>query len=171
MLKGLTTLDKKTGKGKTGPAWTVGAQMVEAEVDLSDYTYRLISACTVIDVGKVINPDAMRSMIMGGMAMGMSLASREAYAYDKNGIMCTPNLRTYKLLHIGQEPEYRVEFVETPLADSPCGVRCYSEHGIIGIPAALGNALSAAFGKDINRLPLKPELLWSICTGGNDDTN
>ncbi len=171
MLKDLTTLDKNTGKGKTGPAWTVGAQMVEVEVDLTDYTYRLLSACTVIDVGKVINPDAMRSMIMGGMAMGMSMASREAYAYDKNGILCTPNLRTYKLMHIGQEPQYRAEFVETPLDDSPYGVRCYSEHGIIGIPAALGNALSAAFGKNINRLPLKPELLWSICTGGNDDTD
>jgi CO/xanthine dehydrogenase Mo-binding subunit len=125
----------------------------------------------VIDVGKVINPDAMRSMIMGGMAMGISMASREAYTYDEHGILCTPNLRTYKLLHIGQEPQYRVEFVETPLEDSPYGVRCYSEHGIIGIPAALGNALSTALGRDINQLPLKPELLWSICTGGNDDTD
>jgi hypothetical protein len=33
------TLDPRTGKGKTGPAWTLGAQMVEVEVDVSEYTY------------------------------------------------------------------------------------------------------------------------------------
>ncbi|MEL7603514.1 MAG: molybdopterin cofactor-binding domain-containing protein, partial [Bacillota bacterium] len=171
MLKGLTTLDPRTGKGKTGPAWTLGAQMVEIEVDVSEYTYRILSANTVIDIGKVINPDAMRSMVMGGMAMGVSMASREAYHYDENGALSTPNLRTYKLLHIGQEPLYRVDFVETPQEDSPYGVRSFSEHGIIGIPAALGNALSAALHHEVNRLPLTPEMLWTACTGGADDTD
>lgn len=171
MLKGLTTLDPRTGKGKTGPAWTLGAQMVEVEVDVSEYTYRILSANTVIDIGKVINPDAMRSMVMGGMAMGVSMASREAYHYDETGALSTPNLRTYKLLHIGQEPLYRVDFVETPQEDSPYGVRSFSEHGIIGIPAALGNALSAALHHEINRLPLTPEMLWTACTGGVDDTD
>lgn len=171
MLKGLTTLDPRTGKGKTGPAWTLGAQMVEVEVDLSEYTYRFISANTVIDVGKVINPDAMRCMVRGGMAMGISMASREDYYYDENGTLSTPNLRTYKLLHIGQEPLYNVDFVETPQEGSPYGVRSFSEHGIIGIPAALGNALSAALHREINVLPLTPETLWKACTGGTDDTD
>ena len=171
MLKGLTTLDPRTGRGKTGPSWTLGAQMVEVEVDISEYTYRLLCANTVIDIGKVINPDAMRCMVRGGMAMGVSMSSREAYHYDENGALSTPNLRTYKLLHIGQEPIYNVNFVETPQEDSPYGVRSFSEHGIIGIPAALGNALSAALHHEINRLPLIPELLWKVCTGGADDTD
>jgi CO/xanthine dehydrogenase Mo-binding subunit len=41
-------------------------------------------------------------------------------------------------MHIGQEPDYRVGFVETPESQSPYGVRSYAEHGVIGIPAALG---------------------------------
>ncbi len=171
MLKGLTTLDPRTGKGKTGPAWTLGAQMVEIEVDVSEYTYRILSANTVIDIGKVINPDAMRCMVRGGMAMGISMSSREVYHYDENGALNTPNLRTYKLLHIGQEPLYNVDFIETPQEDSPYGVRSFSEHGIIGIPAALGNALSAALHHEINELPLTPETLWKACTGGKDDTD
>lgn len=160
MLKGLTQLDPQTGRGKTGPEWTLGAQVVEVEADIKTYTYRILNASTVIDVGKVINPESMRAMIAGGMAMGVSLSSREGYTYNENGIPRLPNLRTYKLLHIGQEPDYRVGFVETPEAPSPYGVRSFAEHGVIGIPAALGNALSAAFGKRLSTLPLTPETIW-----------
>jgi len=159
-LKGLTMLDTKTGEGKTGPEWTLGAQVVEIEADLETYSYRIINASTVIDIGKVINPESMRAMIAGGMAMGIGIGSREKFGYDDNGIPKLPNLRTYKLIHIGQEPDYRVDFVETPDSISPYGVRSFSEHGIIGIPAALGNALSAAFGKHLVTLPITPELIW-----------
>ena len=160
MLKGLSMLDPQTGQGKTGPAWTLGAQVVEVEANRKTCSYRIISASTVMDIGRAINPELMRAMIAGGMSMGISLASRESFVYDEQGIPQAPTLRTYKLLHIGQEPDYRVGFVETPLQDSPYGVRSYSEHGIIGIPAALGNALSKAFGKELVSLPLTPEKIW-----------
>ncbi len=162
MLKGLSMLDPLTGKGQTGPAWTLGAQVAEVEADPKTYTYRLISASTVMDVGQVVNPAGMRAMVAGGMGMGVSLATREAFTYDQKGVPKAPSLRTYKLMHIGQEPDYRVRFVETPEDGSPYGVRSYSEHGIIGIPAALGNALSAAFGKEFCSLPLTPERLWRM---------
>lgn len=167
MLKGLTALDPQTGKGKTGPAWTLGAQVVEVEADLKTCTYRIISASTVMDVGRVINPESMRSMVAGGMSMGISMASREAFSYNAEGIPQAPNLRTYKLLHIGQEPDFRVSFVETPESESPYGVRSYSEHGIIGMAAALGNALSAAFGAEFTSLPLTPEKLWRVLSEEN----
>ncbi|MPM94567.1 putative xanthine dehydrogenase molybdenum-binding subunit XdhA [bioreactor metagenome] len=115
-----------------------------------------------MDIGNVINPEAMRAMIAGGMAMGLSMASREAFSFDSKGIPQKPNLRTYKLLHIGQEPDYRVGFIETPENGSPYGVRSYSEHGIIGMAAALGNALSAAFGTELVSLPLTPERIWRM---------
>ncbi|HWQ57570.1 MAG TPA: molybdopterin cofactor-binding domain-containing protein, partial [Clostridia bacterium] len=167
MLKGLSFLNPATGKGKTGPQWTLGAQVVEVEANLKTYTYRVLTACTVIDVGKVVNPAATRAMVAGGMAMGVSLATREAFAYDENGVPRAPNLRTYKLLHIGQEPDYRVDFVETPEPDAPYGTRPYTEHGVIGIPAALANALGAAFGCAFDTLPLKPETLWRTSGGGD----
>lgn len=160
MFKGLTELNPQTGQGKPGPSWTPGAQVVEIEADLTTFTYRLLTASTVMDVGRAINPEGMRAVIAGGMAMGLSLASREAVRYDALGVPEAPNLRSYKLLHLGQEPDYRVGFVETPESDTPYGVRSYSEHGIIGMPAALANALSAAFGRDLTTLPLTPEALW-----------
>lgn len=160
ILKGLSMLDPQTGKGKTGPQWTLGAQVVEVEADIKTYSYRIINAYTVIDIGKVINPESMRAIIAGGMAIGISLSSREAYTYDEKGIPKLPNLRTYKLLHIGQEPVYHVGFVETPDEQSPYGVRSFAEHGVIGMAAALGNALSTAFGKQLVTLPLTPETIW-----------
>lgn len=166
MLKGLTLLDEVSGKGRTGPSWSVGAQAVEVELDTKEYTYRILSATTVMDIGRVIDPGAMRSIIAGGMAMGVSMATREAYHYDADGVLTTPTLRTYKLLHIGQEPEYRVGFVETPEEHSPYGVRKFSEHGILGIPAAFANALSSALNQPIDTLPLTPERLWRTAEGG-----
>ncbi|GAA4653476.1 hypothetical protein GCM10023142_06140 [Anaerocolumna aminovalerica] len=160
ILKQLSLLDPNTGKGKSGPSWTVGAQAVEIEFNIKDYTYRIVNATTVMDVGKIVNPDGMKGIIYGGMAMGLSMASREVYDYNQEGRLKTPNLRTYKLLHIGQEPLYHVEFIETPQLDSPYGSRSISEHGIIGIPAALSNALSLATNININELPLTPEYLW-----------
>lgn len=164
IFKGLSQLDPLTGRGKPGPAWTVGAQCVEVELDRRDYTYKIIRAATVVDAGCVTNPKAMEESVRGGMAMGLSMASRECFSYDGQGLVTTPSLRTYKLLHIGQEPEYRVAFVETPQPDSPYGTRSISEHGIIGMPAALANALSDAAGINIRSLPLTPERLWRDAT-------
>lgn len=166
MLKGLSSMDTRTGEGNTGPSWTVGVQVVEVELDRFDYTYRILRASTVMDIGARFNHAAVASMIRGGMAMGLSLASREAYVYDGGGVAQTPNLRTYKLLHIGQEPEYRVGFVATPQEDAPFGLRSFSEHGIVGIPGALCNALSTAMGREITTLPVTPEALWKAA-GGN----
>ena len=57
------------------------------------------------------------------------------------------------------------ELIETPQEDSPYGNRAFSEHGIIGMPAALGNALSRATGCEVNTLPVTEERLWQL-TGG-----
>ncbi|WP_101911656.1 xanthine dehydrogenase family protein molybdopterin-binding subunit [Marasmitruncus massiliensis] len=162
----LTPLSPETGKGKTGPDWTVGAQAVEVELDTTEFTYRIIKAATVMDVGKLINPRAAEGIICGGMSMGLSLASREYFPYNGRGVMQATSLRNYKLLHIGQEPDYLVGFVETPQEDSPYGARVFSEHGIIGIPAALANALSTASNSSLNRLPITPETIWKSYMGG-----
>lgn len=166
IMSHLTTLDHETGRGKSGPAWAVGAQAVEVELDTKDFSYRLIRAATVIDAGTVLNPKTARGLIMGGMSMGLGLGSREAFSYDGSGRVETTSLRTYKVLHIGEEPQYLVDFIETPQLDAPYGARGIAEHGIIGMPAALANALSAAAQTELNQLPVTPESIWNAKTGG-----
>lgn len=169
VMRHLSKLDPETGQGKTGPAWTVGAQAVEVEFDTKECTYRLIKAATVVDAGKVINPRSARGVITGGMAMGLGKASREEFRYGTDGAVQNTSLRTYKVMHYGQQPQYLVDFVETPQVDAPYGARGFGEHGMIGMGGALANALSSAAQVDLNQLPVTPELIWKTKTGGTHD--
>ncbi|UTR09794.1 xanthine dehydrogenase family protein molybdopterin-binding subunit [Evansella sp. LMS18] len=162
ILRNLTHIDKETGKGKPGPEWAVGAQGVEIEFDCRDYTYRIITAISVLDAGRVLNWKAARGQVTGAMSMGLAFAGREAFIFDKEGRILNPQLRTYRPLHFSERPEYIVDFVETPHVDAPFGARGLGEQGLISLPAALGNALSAAVGLQITSLPLTPETIWRM---------
>lgn len=170
IMRHLTTLDSEAGKGKPGASWTVGAQAVEIEYDPKQFTYRLINATTVIDVGKVINPNTAKGLIMGGMSMGLGLATREEFLYDQNGVLTDTSLRTYKVMRYMENPKYSVDFLETPQVDAPFGARGLAEHGIIAIHAAFANAISRAAEAEFDRLPIIPELIWKTKTGGKYDT-
>jgi len=160
MVRHLTPLDPHTGEGMAGPSWTVGAQAVEIELDRRRWTYRLVRAVTVMDAGRIVNPAIARGMVMGGMCQGLGYATRECLLYDEEGLVRNGDLRRYKVMRPGEQPEYAVEFVETPQVDGPYGARPAGEHAIIGIPAAVANALSAASGLELDDLPVTPEAIW-----------
>jgi CO/xanthine dehydrogenase Mo-binding subunit len=160
ILRHLTHMNPETGAGKPGPEWTVAAYGVEVEFDRRDFTYRLVKAATVVDIGKVMNEKAALGQVMGAMSMGLAFAGRETFYFDDLGRVLNPQLRTYRPLHYGENPEYLVGFVETPQIDGPYGARGVGEHGLMGMPGALGNALSTASGVSLHHLPLIPELIW-----------
>ena len=95
--------------------------------------------------------------------MGLSLGSREAFIYGRDGGILNSSLRTYKVMRFGEHPDYLVEFIETPhkwALWSPG----FGEHGILGMPAALANALSRATGLELDQVPINPELIWKMKT-------
>ncbi len=165
IMNQLTFLDKETGLGKAGPYWTVGAQAVEIEFDTQQHTYRILKAATVVDAGKVLNPKTVKGVLMGGMCMGLGLGTSESFIYDTEGIVQNTSFRTYKMMRYGENPDYLIDFVETPQIDAPYGSRGLAEHGIIGIPAALANAISVAAHVDIINLPITPEQIWRLKAG------
>jgi CO/xanthine dehydrogenase Mo-binding subunit len=167
MIRHLNLLDQKTGQGRPGPAWTVGVQAVEVEYNMLTHQYRILKAATVLDAGRVINPRIAVGQVMGGMNMGLGVASREAIHYDAEGQFLSNQLRSYRVMRMGEQPEqYLVEFVETPQIDSPFGARPLGEHGVLAIGAALANALSRAAGVPLNTLPVTPESIWRAKRGG-----
>lgn len=166
MLRHLTHLDHETGIGKPGPEWTVGAQGVEVEFNMRDYTYKIIKAYSVIDIGKVLNQKAALGQVMGAMSMGLSFAGRETFVFDNEARILNTRLRTYVPIRYGEHPQYIVHFIETPHIDGPYGARGVGEHGLIGMPAALANSLSVAAEVDLNQLPLTPELIWRTKENG-----
>lgn len=166
----VTKMDPETGRGKPGTEWTLGAQIVEIEIDLENYYYTIKKVASVIDVGKVINYMAAKGQVMGGMSMGLSFASREGFLFDNKGEIRDTNLRSYPIFRYGENPEYIVDFVETPELDGPYGARGVGEHGLIGMPAALADAISRAVGVQINTLPLVAETIWRAVKEEYDDS-
>lgn len=169
IVRHLTPLDPETGYGKPGPQWTVGAQAVEVEYDPLEYTYKIVKAATVLDAGKVINPNAAIGQMRGGMYLGLSWASRETFMFNEEGIVLNSQFRTYDMLRASEAPEYLVDFIETPLVDGPYGARGIGEYGVIGMAGALANGLSSASETYLNQLPLTPELIWKSKREGEDD--
>ena len=165
ILRHLTHLDPETGAGKPGPEWTVAAYGVEVEFDRRDYTYQLVKAATVVDIGTVLNRKAALGQVMGAMSMGLAFAGRETFYFDELGRVMNPQLRTYRPLRYGENPEYLVDFVYTPDLQAAYGARGVGEHGLLGMPGALGNALSVASGVSLHHLPLTPELIWKTKEG------
>lgn len=161
-----TPLNQETGQGAPSSEWTVGAQGVVVSLDLQTYQYKVLEVYTAIDAGTIINPALAEGQVKGGMSMGVSFGSREEFVRNKQGITLNPDLRTYQVLRYGDIDSYNVSFVETPQVDGPFGARGIGEHGTIGIPAALSNALSLGLGVPLNHLPLFPETLWQAKEGG-----
>ncbi|MDP4110155.1 MAG: molybdopterin-dependent oxidoreductase, partial [Bacillota bacterium] len=173
VMKHLTALDEETGKGKPGPYWTVGAQAVEVESENIEHTFRLIKAATVLDAGRIIDVNCAAGQVTGAMNTGLSLATREANYYTPGGEPADTSLRTYKIMHFAENPEYIVDFIETPNPGGPFGARGLGEHGVLGMPPALLNALSRAAGVELDSLPVTFESLWNAVktkAGGKNDT-
>ncbi len=160
IMEHLTSLDPETGRGRSGPYWTVGAQAVEIEYNKRTCEFRLLKAVTAVDAGKVVHYAISRGQITGGMHMGLSTATREHFTYDDSAKLLDTSFRTYKLLHFAQNPAYEVAFLETPNLDGPYGLRGIGEHGVLGMAPALANALTLAMGKEMDDLPLQFEKLW-----------
>lgn len=166
----LSGLDEDTGEGNPALEWTLAAEGIEVELDLNDYSYRVLKAACCMDVGKIINPKLARGQIVGAMAMGISFASNEAFLFNSRGQLLNDDLRSFKIMRYGENPEYFVDYVETPQVDGPYGARGIGEQGIIGIPGAMGNALSRALSVQLKTLPMTPEYLWRAKKEGNHDS-
>ncbi|OHD21200.1 MAG: aldehyde oxidase [Spirochaetes bacterium GWB1_59_5] len=157
----LSNMDPASGEGRPGLEWTLGAEGVEVEFDPDDGNLRVLRSACAMDVGRVIHPALARGQVVGAMGMGMGYATREAFTFDSQEGVQNGSLRDYKVLRYGEEPEYFVDFVETPQGDGPFGARGLGEQGIIGMPGALAQAASLAAGIQLCELPLTPEYLWN----------
>ncbi len=158
----LTGLDPETGAGRPALEWTLGAEAVEVEMDLSDGSYRVLKAVCAMDVGRVINPQLARGNVVGAMGMALGYSTTEGFIFDKKGRPLNYRFRDFKTPRFGEHPEYDVSFLETPQGDGPCGARGLGEQGVLGIPGALANAISRAIGRPVDFLPITPEKVWKL---------
>lgn len=123
------------------------AQVAEVRVN-ADKTFKVERVVCAVDCGVAVNPDVVRAQMEGGIGMGLSAALGEAITLQK-GVVEQTNYHNYPLLRIDAMPRVEVHIV--PSAEMPSGV---GEPGVPPIAGAVANALFAATGIAITKLPL-----------------
>lgn len=138
-----------------------GAQFVEVKVDEDLGIIKVTRVVEATAVGKIMNPKTSHSQEMGGVVWGIGMALQEETAIDhRYGRMMTTDLASY---HVPVNAD--VHSVETAFVEeedkivNPLGVKGMGELCLVGIPAAIANAIFHATGKRIRDLPITPDKL------------
>lgn len=123
---------------------------VEAEVKGGEIL--LHRAIVAVDCGMVINPDIVRAQVEGGLIFGLGAAMYNRIDFSA-GAVEQSNFHDYRALRIGEAPRIEVHLVAS--TEAPGGM---GESGTAAAAPALGNAIFAATGKRIRRLPFADAL-------------
>ncbi len=140
-------------------AWAFGAHFVEARVNVHTGEIRVARHLGAFAAGRILNPMAARSQLLGGMAWGLSSALLEATELDRaSGAYVNVDLAEYLVPTsadiVAQEA---ITIEDDDPAVNPEGVKGLGEIGIIGANAAVANAVFNATGRRIRDLPIRLE--------------
>lgn len=108
---------------------------------------RLQDVHCVVDCGTVVNPAIARTQVEGGVAFGLGAATRHQITFA-DGAVTQRSIVDYPLLRIDEMPAVDIHFI--PSRDPPSGL---GEAATPGIAPALCNAVFAATGRRLRRLP------------------
>lgn len=135
---------------------THAAVFVEVMVDEDLGTVKVTRAVTAVAAGRILNPKTARSQILGGMVWGISKALEEESVLDHTfGRFMNHSLAEYHVAVNADIQDLNVIFVdEYDDIVNPLGVKGLGEIGIVGMPAAVANAIFHATGKRVRELPI-----------------
>ncbi|MEN6369702.1 MAG: molybdopterin cofactor-binding domain-containing protein, partial [Thermotogota bacterium] len=149
-------IDPETGQGDIWPDFTFGAQAVEIAVDTETGEIELLKCVACHDVGRAINPAAVRGQIAGGSHQGLGYALMEEYVVDR-GVTKTPSFAEYLIPTSCDFPDTEVIALESGTGIGPFGAKGIGEPSLTPAAPAVANALADALGVRIFELPLTPD--------------
>ena len=121
----------------------------------------MVEIATAQDVGKAINPQAVEGQIQGGIAQGLGLAVMEEIQVA-DGVVRNPSFTDYLIPTILDMPPVRLDVLELADPHAPYGLRGVGEPPTISSTPAVVAAIRAATGRDLARVPVRPEHITGI---------
>jgi len=149
-------IDPETGQGDIWPDFTFGAQAVELAVDPETGEIDLLKSAACHDVGRAINPVAVRGQVVGGSHQGLGYALMEEYAVA-HGVARTPTLAEYLIPTSCDYPDTAAIVLESGTGIGPFGAKGIGEPALTPAAPAVANAVADALGVRIHDLPITPE--------------
>jgi isoquinoline 1-oxidoreductase beta subunit len=128
------------------------ATVVEAEIDEQGEVHLRRVTCAV-DTGIAVNPDTVMAQLEGGLIFGLTAALYGEITVDKGRVQQS-NFNDYRMLRIDQAPKIDVHVIKS--GEAPGGI---GETGVTAGPPALRNAILAATGVALRRLPIERSLI------------
>ncbi|ANH67529.1 aldehyde oxidoreductase molybdenum-binding subunit PaoC [Mitsuaria sp. 7] len=135
---------------------TFGGHFVEVAVDAFTGEVRVRRMLAVCAAGRILNPKAARSQVIGAMTMGVGAALMEALHVDeRRGFFVNHDLAGYEVPAHADIPHQEVVFLdETDPISSPMKAKGVGELGICGVAAAVANAIYNATGIRVRDYPV-----------------
>jgi isoquinoline 1-oxidoreductase beta subunit len=123
-----------------------------AEVEVADDEVRVKRVVCAVDGGTMVNPDTVAAQMEGGILFGLSGAMWGEITV-KDGRVTQSNFDNYRVARMSDSPV--IEVILMPSGDEPGGI---GEPGTAAIAPAITNAIFAATGKRIRKLPIHTAL-------------
>jgi CO/xanthine dehydrogenase Mo-binding subunit len=142
------------------PSPSAATHLVHARVDGETGEVCLLAYAVAQDVGRALNPAIVAGQIRGGVAQGIGWALYEQLAHDEHGQLLTGSFLDYAIPSAERVPEIETLIVEVPAAEGPFGAKGIGEVPVVAVPGAVANAIAAAVGVRMRRLPMTPERVW-----------
>jgi CO/xanthine dehydrogenase Mo-binding subunit len=137
-------------------AFLFAAHRAVVDVDVDTGLVKVVQIATAQDVGKAINPLAVIGQIEGGIAQGLGLAVMEEVQL-KDGQVRNASFTDYLLPTTLDMPPVVVDLIEHPHPDAPYGAKGVGEPPTISSTPAIVAAIRAATGRELNRVPVRPD--------------
>ncbi|NDB41929.1 MAG: xanthine dehydrogenase subunit D, partial [Actinobacteria bacterium] len=146
----------ENGQGNCHVAFAFVAHRAVVDVDVELGLVKVIQIATAQDVGRVLNPIAALGQIEGGIAQGLGLAVMEEIVLEK-GKMRNPSFTDYLLPTALDAPTVVAVMIEEPEPQAPLGAKGIGEPPCISVTPAIAAAIRNATGKDLPRVPIRPQ--------------
>ncbi len=149
-----------------------GAHFAEVRVSAVTGEVRLNRMLGVYAPGRIINPRTARSQLIGGMTMGVSGALHEEVFLDTRfGHVANGDLAGYHIAVHADIPNIEAIWIEEfDEWFGPTGAKGIGELGIVGVPAAVGNAIYNAAAIRLSELPFTPDKVINALEARSDGT-